>query len=298
MCGRLARWCCRAHRPVAVFCSCWSCLPRRLCLWSALVRARRWQGLTPGRWPAAPLPPCSLFFCAPALRPALHLSFNPGSPPSPLPPPHRRSAQVATFTADEMRRYEAYRRSDLKKERVKKVLSGISPVFDKMAPSDAYVIAVKGLAKLFVGDVVETAATVAAEWGDRPAGDQGLAAPALQPKHLRVRLVVGGGEGVPVFGWPLGGARLCLPVGWMPGYMAYGLGSGPARGGDEVRHAGVGDWFSHVRVSPLRWSAGCYPDVWVRCPPPSPSVPSHRKRTGGCGGTAPSPPPTGERGRF
>lgn len=95
------------------------------------------------------------------------------------------SAQVATFTADEMRRYEAYRRSDLKKERVKKVLSGISPVFDKMAPSDAYVIAVKGLAKLFVGDVVETAATVAAEWGDRPAGDQGLAAPALQPKHLR-----------------------------------------------------------------------------------------------------------------
>jgi len=105
------------------------------------------------------------------------------SPPSPA----DRSAQVATFTADEMRRYEAYRRSDLKKERVKKVLTGISPVFDKMAPSDAYIIAVKGLAKLFVGDVVETAATVAAEWGDRKEGDTGLNAPPLQTKHLRVR---------------------------------------------------------------------------------------------------------------
>jgi len=115
---------------------------------------------------------------------------------------------VATFTADEMRRYEAYRRSDLKKERVKKVLTGISPVFDKMAPSDAYIIAVKGLAKLFVGDVVETAATVAAEWGDRKEGDTGLSAPPLQTKHLRVRL---GGLVCPSFFFGFH-ACFCRPV--------------------------------------------------------------------------------------
>lgn len=158
---------------------CWFWFWGRLGLWPGLMSERWWHGLTLLHWRTVPhLPSLSM-------RPSCtHPPFR--FPFVPFLLFLRCSAQVATFTADEMRRYEAYRRSDLKKERVKKVLSGISPVFDKMAPSDAYVIAVKGLAKLFVGDVVETAATVAAEWGDRTAGDQGLAAPPLQTKHLRV----------------------------------------------------------------------------------------------------------------
>jgi len=151
---------------------------------------------------------------------------------------------VATFTADEMRRYEAYRRSDLKKERVKKVLTGISPVFDKMAPSDAYIIAVKGLAKLFVGDVVETAATVAAEWGDRKEGDTGLNAPPLQTKHLRVRL---GGLVCPSFFFWVSCLLLSTRVG-----AGQGEGGANARRNTAQRACNDGRHWPFGPVPPLR----------------------------------------------
>ncbi|CDF32884.1 unnamed protein product [Chondrus crispus] len=82
--------------------------------------------------------------------------------------------EVAKLTAVQQRRYEQYRRSDLKNPKVKKVLVSYNPTLQKA--SDLYIIAVKGLAKLFVGDVVETALDVKNQMGDKG---------ALQPKHLR-----------------------------------------------------------------------------------------------------------------
>lgn len=82
--------------------------------------------------------------------------------------------QVAKFTPMQLRRYEQYRRSDLKNAKVKKVLLSLNPSLAKA--SEQYIIAVKGLAKLFVGDVVESALEVKKQLGDKG---------ALQPKHLR-----------------------------------------------------------------------------------------------------------------
>jgi transcription initiation factor TFIID subunit 11 len=82
--------------------------------------------------------------------------------------------QVAKFDAAQLLRYEQYRRSDLKTGKIKKVLTAINPVLAKS--SDHFLVAVKGLAKVFVGDVVETALEVREQCGD---------AGALQPKHLR-----------------------------------------------------------------------------------------------------------------
>lgn len=81
--------------------------------------------------------------------------------------------QVAKFNAAQLQRYECYRRSDLKTAKVKKVLTALSPALVKA--SDQLVVAVKGLAKVFVGDVVETALEVRHEYGDTG---------PLQPKHL------------------------------------------------------------------------------------------------------------------
>jgi transcription initiation factor TFIID subunit 11 len=84
--------------------------------------------------------------------------------------------QVARFGPNQLRRYEQYRRSDLKKDKFKRVLTAINPVFGKIASSDPFLIAVKGLTKLFVGDVVEAALDVRKQCGDTG---------PLQPKHLR-----------------------------------------------------------------------------------------------------------------
>lgn len=82
--------------------------------------------------------------------------------------------QVAKFGPKQLQRYEQYRRSDLKKEKVKKLLTALNPALAKS--SDPFLIAVKGLAKLFVGDIVEAAIDVRKQNGETG---------ALQPKHLR-----------------------------------------------------------------------------------------------------------------
>lgn len=83
-------------------------------------------------------------------------------------------AQVSKLNPRQLRRYELFRRSDLKNSKIKKILAGLNPALGKVP--DPYVIAVKGLAKVFVGDVVESALEVQKERGDSG---------PLQPKHLR-----------------------------------------------------------------------------------------------------------------
>lgn len=82
--------------------------------------------------------------------------------------------RVAQCDGDALRRYEQYRRSDLKNMKVKRILLALNPSLAKV--NEPYIIAVKGLAKLFVGDVTETALKVKKERGDKG---------ALQPVHLR-----------------------------------------------------------------------------------------------------------------
>lgn len=82
--------------------------------------------------------------------------------------------RVASCSGEALRRYEQYRRSDLKNPKVKRILLALNPSLAKV--NEPYIIAIKGLAKLFVGDVTETALKVKRERGDTG---------ALQPAHLR-----------------------------------------------------------------------------------------------------------------
>lgn len=82
--------------------------------------------------------------------------------------------QVGRFGPNQLKRYENFRRSDLKKEKVRKVCMALNPSLGKV--QDPFIIAVKGLAKVFVGDVIESALEVRTQLGDTG---------ALQPKHLR-----------------------------------------------------------------------------------------------------------------
>lgn len=82
--------------------------------------------------------------------------------------------RVVSSNPAALRRYEQYRRSDLKNTKVKRVLQALNPSLAKV--NEPYIIAVKGLAKMFVGDVTEMAVRVRRERGEKG---------ALQPAHLR-----------------------------------------------------------------------------------------------------------------
>ncbi|KAJ8908144.1 hypothetical protein NDN08_008238 [Rhodosorus marinus] len=87
-----------------------------------------------------------------------------------------QSRQVSQLGPEQMNRYEFYRKSDLKQHKIKKLLTSRNLIPVTIPPSDPFIIAVKGLAKVFVGEIVENALDIQKEWGD---------AGALHPKHLR-----------------------------------------------------------------------------------------------------------------
>lgn len=84
----------------------------------------------------------------------------------------RMQVLMANFSEEQLNRYEIYRRSAFQKSTVKKIVQTVS----SKTVSASVVIAMSGIAKVFVGEIVEKALDIKTNWGDTG---------PLQPKHLR-----------------------------------------------------------------------------------------------------------------
>mmetsp|Transcript_4797 Transcript_4797/g.11548 ORF Transcript_4797/g.11548 Transcript_4797/m.11548 type:complete len:133 (+) Transcript_4797:900-1298(+) len=63
--------------------------------------------------------------------------------------------KIQVFSKIQALRYGYFRRSDLKKEKIKKIVSNINPFLKNINSSDPLIISIKGLTKFFVGEMIE-----------------------------------------------------------------------------------------------------------------------------------------------
>mmetsp|Transcript_48814 Transcript_48814/g.97733 ORF Transcript_48814/g.97733 Transcript_48814/m.97733 type:complete len:133 (-) Transcript_48814:174-572(-) len=82
--------------------------------------------------------------------------------------------KIQAFSKLQALRYGFFRRSDLKKEKVKKIISNINPFLKNVNSSDPLIISIKGLAKFFIGELTETTKQImfeqrqSVEWTESP----------------------------------------------------------------------------------------------------------------------------------
>ncbi|CAM0882126.1 unnamed protein product [Alopecurus aequalis] len=85
----------------------------------------------------------------------------------------KMNALLSQFTEDQMNRYESFRRSGFQKSNMKKLLASITGSQKISMPTT---IVVSGIAKMFVGEVIETARIVMSERKDSG---------PIRPCHIR-----------------------------------------------------------------------------------------------------------------
>ncbi|ORX56869.1 TAFII28-like protein, partial [Hesseltinella vesiculosa] len=79
---------------------------------------------------------------------------------------------LENFSDDQLRRYEAYRRSALNRTNVKRLVTQI--MNQQCSQTMAFVVA--GFTKVYVGEIVELSRQIMEEWGDEG---------AIRPVHIR-----------------------------------------------------------------------------------------------------------------
>lgn len=79
---------------------------------------------------------------------------------------------MANFSEEQLNRYEVFRRSAFQKSTVKKIIQTVGG----KSVSASVVIAMSGIAKVYIGEIVERALDLKTKWDDTG---------PIQPKHLR-----------------------------------------------------------------------------------------------------------------
>ncbi|KAK6993830.1 transcription initiation factor TFIID subunit 11, partial [Biomphalaria glabrata] len=79
---------------------------------------------------------------------------------------------VSNFSEEQLNRYEMYRRATFPKSAIRKLMQNIIGT----SVSQNVVIAMSGISKVFVGELIETALDIMEKWGESG---------PLQPRHLR-----------------------------------------------------------------------------------------------------------------